>query len=133
MAVFISESEEETYLWAQSYAQSLEKGDVVLLDGDMGAGKTVIAKGLAKGLGIGCEVTSPTYAYINDYEGRLFHFDCYRLESEEQALRLGFADYFDMGGICLIEWSERIRGLLPENCKTVKITKTGADTREIEF
>ena len=133
MAVFLSVSEEETYLWASSYAQTLEKGDVVLLDGDMGAGKTVIAKGIAKGLGIDCEVTSPTYAYINDYEGRLFHFDCYRLESEEQALRLGFADYFDMGGICLIEWSELIKGLLPDGCKRIKITKTGENAREIEF
>lgn len=104
-----------------------------MLDGEMGAGKTVLAKGIAKGLGILCEVTSPTYAYINDYEGRLFHFDCYRLESEEQAMKLGFADYFDMGGICLVEWSERIEGLLPENCKTIEIIKTGEGTREIRF
>ena len=133
MALFLSQSEEETFRWAENYAKTLKAGDVVLLEGEMGAGKTLVAKGIAKGLGIACEVTSPTYAYINDYEGRLFHFDCYRLESEEQALSLGFADYFSFGGISLIEWSERIASLLPEGCKTVKIGKRGECAREIEF
>ena len=91
----------------------------------MGAGKTLIAKGIAKGLGISEEVTSPTYAYINSYEGRLFHFDCYRIQSERQAEELGFADYFDLGGICLVEWSENIAGLLPEQVKRVTIRKRG--------
>ena len=99
----------------------------------MGAGKTLIAKGIAKGLGISEEVTSPTYAYINSYEGRLFHFDCYRIQSERQAEELGFADYFDLGGICLVEWSENIAGLLPEQVKRVTIRKRGGTQREIEF
>ena len=133
MAVFISSSEGETFRWAEEYAKTLHPGDTVLLDGEMGAGKTAVAKGIAKGLGISEEVTSPTYAYINSYEGRLFHFDCYRITSERQAEELGFADYFDLGGICLVEWSENIAGLLPEQVKRVTIRKRGGTQREIEF
>ena len=97
----------------------------------MGAGKTVLAQGIAKGLGISAEVTSPTYAYVNSYEGRLFHFDCYRISSERQAFELGFADYFEAGGICLVEWSENIKGLLPPDYKTVRISGSGDEVREI--
>ena len=131
MAVFSSSSEGETFRWAEEYAKTLRPGDTVLLDGEMGAGKTVIAKGIAKGLGITEEVTSPTYAYINSYEGRLFHFDCYRIESERQAEELGFSDYFDAGKICLVEWSRNIAGLLPADCKKVVIRKMSETEREI--
>lgn len=133
MAVYISKSREDTEAFAQAYAKTLRAGDVVLLDGDMGAGKTVFAKGVAKGLGIEEEVTSPTYAYMNDYDGRLFHYDCYRIETPEQAERLGLADYFDMGGICLIEWSQNIAPLLPRKVKRVKIEKSGETERRIEY
>lgn len=119
-------------LWAENYARTLKKGDVVLLDGEMGAGKTVLAKGIARGLGVSDEVTSPTYAYVNAY-GELYHFDCYRVSSERQAYELGLADYLDAGGICLIEWSENIRALLPEHCKTVRISGNGEGERKIEF
>jgi tRNA threonylcarbamoyladenosine biosynthesis protein TsaE len=133
MEKFLSKSREDTYAFAMKYAKTLKGGDTVLLDGDMGAGKTVFAKGVAKGLGICEEVTSPTYAYMNDYDGVLFHYDCYRIESVEQAERLGLGDYFDMGGICLVEWSQNIAPLLPKNCKRVKITKINENEREIEF
>ena len=133
MAIFISKSREETEAFAAEYAKTLRPYDVVLLDGDMGAGKTVFAKGIAKGLHIEEEVTSPTYAYMNDYDGVLFHYDCYRIESVEQAENLGLADYFDMGGICLIEWSQNIAPLLPRTVKRVKITKINETKREIEF
>ena len=133
MAVFHSHSPEETFLWAENYAKSLRAGDVVLLDGNMGAGKTVIAKGIAKGLGISDEITSPTYAYVNNYQDKLFHFDCYRIMSERQAYELGLFDYFDYGGICLIEWSENIQGLLPKNCKRVRVSGSGDEIREITY
>ena len=133
MAVFISKSREDTEAFAKEYAKSLSPCDVVLLDGDMGAGKTVFSKGVARGLGIQEEVTSPTYAYMNDYDGRLFHYDCYRIESVEQAENLGLADYFDMGGICLIEWSQNIAPLLPEKVKRVRIRKISETEREIEY
>ena len=131
--VMISNSVEETQAIAFEYAKTLKPGDVVLLDGDMGAGKTAFSKGVALGLGIEEEVTSPTYAYMNDYDGRLFHYDCYRIESVEQAENLGLADYFDMGGICLIEWSQNIAPLLPSVVKRVKITKIDETKREIEL
>lgn len=133
MAKIITNSREETEAFAIGYAKTLKSGDVVLLDGDMGAGKTVFSKGVAKGLGITEEVTSPTYAYMNDYDGRLFHYDCYRIESVEQAENLGLADYFDMGGICLIEWAQNIAPLLPKAVKRVYIRKLGENEREIEY
>ena len=133
MAIFISNSREETENFACEYAKTLKAGDVVLLDGDMGAGKTVFSKGVAKGLGIQEEVTSPTYAYMNDYDGRLFHYDCYRSESIEQAENLGLADYFDMGGICLIEWAQNIKALLPKVVKRVYIKKLDENRREITY
>ena len=133
MNTFLSESEESTREFAEKYAATLKPYEVVILDGEMGAGKTAFVKGLAKGLGIKEEVTSPTYAYMNDYDGRLFHYDCYRIESAEQAERMGLADYFDMGGICVIEWAQNIAPLLPENCKRVTIKKLGGNAREIGY
>ena len=131
--IMISNSVEQTQAIAMEYAKTLKAGDIVLLDGDMGAGKTAFSKGVALGLGIEEEVTSPTYAYMNDYDGRLFHYDCYRIESVEQAENLGLADYFDMGGICLIEWSQNIAPLLPSVVKRVRITKIDETKREIEL
>ena len=131
MKTFYSKTREQTEFFAQEFAKTLCPYDVVLLDGDMGAGKTVFAKGVARGLGIEEEVTSPTYAYMNDYDGRLFHYDCYRIESVEQAERLGLADYFEMGGVCLIEWAQNIAPLLPPKVKRVRIEKVSENEREI--
>ena len=133
MEIFISKSREETFAFAREYAKRLRCGDTVILDGDMGAGKTVFAKGVAEGLGIEEEVTSPTYAYMNDYDGRLFHYDCYRIESVAQAEALGLADYFDMGGICLVEWAQNIAPLLPKKVKRVTIKKLDENSREISY
>ena len=133
MAIFISNNREDTEKFATDYAKTLRAGDVLILDGDMGAGKTVFCKGLAKGLGIQEEVTSPTYAYMNDYDGRLFHYDCYRIESVAQAENLGLADYFDMGGICVVEWAQNIAPLLPNGCKKVTIRKISENEREIDY
>lgn len=133
MPTFLSKSREDTMAFAVEYAKTLRGGDVVLLDGDMGAGKTVFTKGVALGLGIEEEVTSPTYAYMNDYDGRLFHYDCYRIETVEQAERLGLADYFDMGGVCIIEWAQNIAPLLPRVVKRVTIKKISENEREISY
>lgn len=130
---YITATPEETIRLAEEYARTLKAGDVVLLEGDMGVGKTVFAKGVAKGLGITESVLSPTYAYMNDYEGRLYHYDCYRLSGGEQALSLGLTDYFYAGGVCLIEWSENIASVLPESRKIVRITDIGDGKREIEL
>ena len=119
--------------WAKEFAKTLKAGDTVLLEGNMGAGKTMLAKGIAAGMGIADEVTSPTYAYVNEYGGTLFHFDCYRITSEAQAYGLGLADYFERGGVCLVEWSENIKGLLPPDVKVVTISGEGESIREIKF
>ena len=127
----ITNSFEETIKVAFDYAKTLKGGDIVLLDGEMGAGKTVFAKGVAQALGITDQITSPTYAYMNDYDGNLYHYDCYRLSSGEDAEALGLTDYFYMKGICLIEWSQNIADVLPRNVKRVKIEKIDENTRKI--
>lgn len=136
MAVFFSASREETIEIAKNFAETLHPGDTVLLCGDMGAGKTVFAKGVAFGLGVEEEVTSPTYAYMNEYEGKrlhLYHYDCYRIESVEQAENLGLGDYFYLNGVCLVEWAQNIAPLLPEKTIRVYIRKTSENTREVEI
>ena len=133
MAIYISDSAEATREFARKFAKTLKGGDVVLLNGEMGAGKTVFAKGVALGLGIEDEVLSPTYSYMNDYNGVLYHFDCYRLSNGGQAEALGLCDYFYSDGICLVEWAENICSVLPENTKKVNITKLGDGKRRIEY
>ena len=119
--------------FAKDFAKTLKSGDVVLLYGDMGAGKTVFCKGIALGLGIKDEILSPTYAYMNDYRGKLYHYDCYRLTSGAQAEGLGLCDYFYADGVCVIEWPQNISSVLPENCKKVTIRKLSEKEREIEY
>jgi len=133
MTEYISCSPEDTYLFGQKYAKLLKSGDNVILKGAMGAGKTLFCKGVAKGLGIDDEILSPTYAYMNDYDGKLYHFDCYRLKNGAQAESLGLCDYFYAGGVCLIEWAENIADVLPVNCRTVLIEKTGEEKRKISY
>ena len=133
MAVYLSRGEGQTFRFAEQYARTLKGGDVVLLEGEMGAGKTVFARGVARGLGIADDITSPTYAYMNDYYGKLYHYDCYRLSSGGQAEALGLTDYFYAGGVCLIEWSQNIADVLPENCKRVTINKLSQNAREIVY
>ena len=129
----ITHSREETIKFAEEYGKTLCGGDVVLLDGEMGAGKTVFTKGIAISLGITDEITSPTYAYLNDYDGKLYHYDCYRLSSGEDAEALGLTEYFYGKGICVIEWSENISDVLPEKTKRVKIEKIDENTRKITY
>ena len=133
MAVYLSRGEEQTLRFAERYARGLKAGDIVILDGEMGAGKTVFAKGVAAGLGIADDITSPTYAYMNDYGGKLYHYDCYRLSSGAQAEAMGLCDYFYADGVCLIEWAQNIADVLPANCKKVKITKISENARSIEY
>ena len=129
----MSDSPEATVALGREFAKTLNKGDVVLLKGEMGAGKTAFVKGVAAGLGISDEILSPTYAYMNEYDGKLYHFDCYRLSCGEQAEALGLCDYFYAGGVCLVEWAENISSVLPEKFKTVTIDKLKGDERRIIY
>lgn len=133
MAEFLSESESDTIEFAKKYAKSLAAGDVLLLGGGLGAGKTTFCKGLAAGLGVDDEILSPTYAYMNDYGGKFFHFDCYRLQSGEQAEALGLCDYFYAGGVCAVEWAENIASVLPEKVKRVDIKQLSGGKRLIIY
>ena len=126
----ITESEKETINAAKEYAKTLKTGDVVLLKGDLGAGKTEFVKGVAEYFGF-TGVTSPTYAYLNVYGDYIYHYDCYRLSSGEDAEALGLTDYFGKDDICLIEWPENIESVLPENAKTVVIEKVDNDKRKL--
>ena len=126
----VSNSFKDTENIGFEYAKTLKDGDVILLSGDMGAGKTVFVKGVAKYFGLD-GVTSPTYAYLNVYGEYLYHYDCYRLSCGEDAERLGLTDYFGGKNICIIEWSENIEDALPDGCKKVVIEKTGINERKI--
>ena len=108
--VFESHSEQETEQFAQELAGHLLPGEVLALDGDLGAGKTAFTRGLAKGLGYPGRVQSPTFTIVNEYEGGrlpLFHFDLYRLGSPEELFDIGWEDYLERGGVCAVEWSEK--------------------------
>ena len=104
---------------------------MLLLSGDLGAGKTVFTKGLAKGLNISDEVVSPTYAYLNVYGDYLYHYDCYRLNSGAEADALGLTDYFNQNNVCVIEWSENIADVLPKTVRRIKIEKLSDKKRKI--
>lgn len=116
MKEYITNSVEETIAAAEEVAASLSAGDIILYEGDMGAGKTHFTKGIAKHLGIDDEITSPTFALVNEYYGDvpLFHFDLYRIESYDDLYAIGFFDYLDRGGIIAAEWSENIAELKGE-------------------
>lgn len=109
--------------------------NIVLLNGEMGAGKTTMIKALCKALKCSDVVSSPTFSLINEYRTvdhkPLYHFDCYRIENEEEAYDFGAEEYLYSGYLCLIEWSENIQSLLPENCSLVILEKIDSTTRKI--
>lgn len=108
-------SAQATKDYAALWAQNLNEGSVVVLEGTLGAGKTTFAQGVAQGLGVEEPVTSPTFALVQEYQGRIpiFHMDLYRLSSEEEFFYMGGWEYFRRGGVCLIEWAERLGDSLP--------------------
>ena len=124
MNTFESFNPEDTYEFAFQMAGEAKPGNIYLLYGNLGAGKTVFAKGFAAGLGITNHITSPTFAIVNVYEGRLpfYHFDLYRLEDADELYNIGYEDYIYGNGISLIEWPDRAGNMLPD--KYIKITIT---------
>ena len=124
---------------AQQLATAIaESGQsVVAFEGEMGAGKTTLIRALCAALGVEDDVSSPTFALVNEYrDGRgrpIYHFDFYRVDSEEEAARLGVAEYFDSGYLCLVEWPSRVAGLLPPQRLLVELAVTGPEAREINL
>ena len=130
---FLTNSPAETEAVGAALAKVLAPGTVLAYRGDLGAGKTAFTRGLARGLGCGDLVTSPTYTIVNEYlSGRLplFHFDMYRLASSDDLWDIGWEDYLERGGICAVEWSENVADAM-ENAIFVTIEKTGEDSRRI--
>ena len=132
----ISRSEAETEALGARIASQQTRGTVVLLRGDLGAGKTVFARGFARGLGIDEAVSSPTYTIVQEYDlargGRLYHLDLYRIADAGAALDFGIDEFLnDKNSISLIEWPERIESLLPPEAITVEIVHRSETEREI--
>lgn len=130
-------SEQETFDMAYTLAQEAKKGGIYCLCGDLGVGKTVFTKGFAKGLGIDEHITSPTFTIVNEYYGRLafYHFDVYRISDPEEMYEIGFDEYIFGDGVCLIEWADMIKELIPEDAVWITIEKDlekGLDYRMIE-
>jgi tRNA threonylcarbamoyladenosine biosynthesis protein TsaE len=130
---FLSTSEAATLAWARDFSARLRAGDVVALNGDLGAGKTVLSRGLAQGLGFSGDVHSPSYALVHEYPGGripVFHMDLYRLAPQSDWQEIGLEHYFGQGGVCLVEWAERLpadRGFT----WSVEITAEGENERRI--
>lgn len=126
---FCTASSEETEQLGEALAEEVEKGQVIAFFGDLGSGKTTLIKGLASKLaGAGREeVSSPTFVYLHIYQGvqTVFHFDLYRLKQEQDFIDMGFFEYLETDGICLIEWPERIASLLPKGCWKVWLAYEG--------
>ena len=132
---YLSHSETETEAAGQALAAKLRPGDVVAYRGDLGAGKTAVTRGLARGLGCHGRVTSPTFTIVNEYEGPtpLFHFDLYRLGGEEELWDIGWEDYLARNGVCAVEWSEIAPGALPENTVYVTLRRRPGAEEEREI
>lgn len=133
MKQFITHSPSETEQVAQQFAQKLKPGDVIAYRGGLGVGKTAFTRGLAEGLRVTGEVSSPTFSLVNEYQGEipLYHFDMYRINTLDDLYFTGFFDYLENGSILAIEWSENIADYLPENTITVELKLLDETTREI--
>ncbi|MYL35734.1 tRNA (adenosine(37)-N6)-threonylcarbamoyltransferase complex ATPase subunit type 1 TsaE [Pontibacillus yanchengensis] len=126
-------SPEETTGFAEKLASLLHAGDVLTLEGDLGAGKTTFTKGLAKGLGVKRTVNSPTFTIVKEYEGRLplYHLDVYRLEDSDEDI--GFDEYFHGDGVSVVEWAHFIEPYLPKRRLDIRISYIGETERKIEL
>ena len=132
---YITKSPAETEAVGAALAKVLRPGTVIAYRGDLGAGKTAFTRGLAKGLGVKESVTSPTYTIVNEYLSGampLFHFDMYRLGSEDELFDIGWEDYLERGGVCAVEWSENVWGAM-EEAIVVTISRLDEDTRNIQI
>ena len=120
----IIRDETETKKFATDVAQTLKKGDVIALVGDLGTGKTTLSKYIAEALGITETITSPTFTIVQEYHsGRLplYHFDVYRVDDIEEMYRIGYEEYFYGEGVCIVEWADIVEEIIPEDAKVIFI------------
>ena len=129
MKKIISNSEEETKLIGRKFAKDLKKGDVIVLTGDLGSGKTKFTEGVLQFFGLENEISSPTFNIVNEYvkeDVNVYHFDVYRLEDEDEFYAIGGEEYFEKG-ICLIEWGEMIEHALPNKYIQISFSRNLED------
>ena len=133
MRKFITNSEAETEKVGEDFAASLPGGTVVAMYGDLGAGKTAFVRGMARGMGLSCRVSSPTFTIVNEYLGdrELIHFDMYRLKSSDELFDIGWEDYLARGAVCAVEWSENVEDAFFGDEIRVDIRKLSDSGREI--
>ncbi len=135
MLEIISNDYEQTLQIGMQFASRLQRGDIICLYGDLGAGKTAFVKGMVKGLKINpLKVHSPTFTLMNIYQGKmpLYHFDLYRIEAED-LFDLGYEEFFYGSGVCAIEWAQRLKHLAPQVCWEIFLLHQGEDQRLIQF
>lgn len=122
---------------ARTFIEAMDQATVFAFRGEMGAGKTTFIKAICEALGVEDTINSPTFAIVNEYRSAtaelIYHFDCYRIKKEEEALDFGFEDYMDSGALCFIEWPENVENLLPGDCVNVRITVNEDGSRSVEF
>jgi len=131
----ITNNEYETIREGERLGRGLSPGSVVALYGGLGAGKTAFTRGLAKGLGIAMNISSPTFTIVNEYPGKipLFHFDMYRLESEDELFDIGWDDYLERGGVCAVEWSEKVPRAFPAGTIAIKFEILDENSRRLDI
>lgn len=133
MAEFISHSQLETEEVGRKLAEKLPGGSVVAMYGDLGAGKTAFVRGMARGMGLSCRVSSPTFTIVNEYLGEreLIHFDMYRLSSADELFDIGWEDYLSRNAVCAVEWSENVQDAFFGDEIVVRIEKLNDTDRKI--
>lgn len=133
MKELISKSPAETEAFGKKIGEGLTPGSVIALYGDMGAGKTALTRGIAYGLGIVQGVSSPTFALVHEYEGRLpiYHFDMYRVNDWDDLYSTGFFDYLEAGGVVIIEWSENIESAIPDGSMRIHLKQGKTENERI--
>ncbi len=134
--IYTTHSADETIALGEKIGKKLSKGDVIAFKGDLGAGKTTITRGISIGLGLGDNVTSPTFSLVNEYRGKeksLIHFDMYRITNPDDVELTGFWDYIEEGCILAVEWSENISDVIPKNSIIISFKRIDDNTREIEI
>lgn len=136
MKEYKTNSYEETVSLGESFVKALPKGSVIAFLGGLGMGKTAFTTGIARGLGIDADVSSPTFAICNTYVGNentLYHFDMYRVDGWDDLYSTGFFDFLDTGAYIAVEWSENVYGALPEESYIVEIEKTEENSRTFKI
>ena len=132
---FVSHSEAETESIGARFAETLADGAVIAMYGELGAGKTAFVRGMARGMGLSCRVSSPTFTIVNEYLGprELIHFDMYRLSGSDELFDIGWEDYLARGAVCVVEWSENVEDAFFGDETVVRIEKLSDSERSISI